>query len=159
MNYQPLFDVMSQHGLTLLEGEMEEIIRAVNEGQGTPTDTNKYDPALYWVMGNHGDVPPQVTPKQKKLTYTEIRTLYLRHSNLDSLYNALLPYLADEQPEQFTALGSTTMNPPTKPDPSRLEVAAVILPTLLNMEGNRVIFDDVKTSICIADELIKQAKG
>ena len=53
MNYQPLFDLMSQHGLTLLEGEMDEIIRAVNEGQGTPTDTKKCDPALYWVMGNH----------------------------------------------------------------------------------------------------------
>jgi len=31
MNYQPLFDLMSEHGLTLLEGEMDEIISVVKE--------------------------------------------------------------------------------------------------------------------------------
>lgn len=29
MNYQPLFDLMTEHGLTLLEGEMDEIINCV----------------------------------------------------------------------------------------------------------------------------------
>lgn len=34
MNYQPLFDYMSkEHGLTLLEGEMIEIIKIVNSMQ------------------------------------------------------------------------------------------------------------------------------
>ena len=31
MNYQPLFNLMSEHGLTLLEGEMDEIISVVQE--------------------------------------------------------------------------------------------------------------------------------
>lgn len=33
MDYQKLFDLMSEHGLTLLEGEMDEIIETVNEIQ------------------------------------------------------------------------------------------------------------------------------
>lgn len=39
MNYQPLFDLMSDHGLTLLEGEMDEIINCVNSLTQL-TDTN-----------------------------------------------------------------------------------------------------------------------
>lgn len=39
MNYQPLFDHMSQeHGLTLTEGEMLEIIHVVNKIQGSDGD-------------------------------------------------------------------------------------------------------------------------
>lgn len=33
MDYQKLFDLMSEHGLALLEGEMDEIIETVNEIQ------------------------------------------------------------------------------------------------------------------------------
>lgn len=34
MNYDKLFDLMSDHGLTLLEGEMDEIIITVFETVG-----------------------------------------------------------------------------------------------------------------------------
>ena len=146
MNYQPLFDLMSEHGLTLLEGEMEEIIRAVNEGQGAPTDTNKYDPALYWVMGNHGDVPPQVTPNPKKLTYLEFEQLANISPSYPDLYDAIFHYLADEHPATIELTSSDT-----KPEPSRLEVAARLLASNWHIGASLALRH--------ADELIKQAKG
>lgn len=127
MNYQPLFELMSEHGLTLLESQMDEIVIVVNEMQQA---------------------------KPKKLTYTELRTLYLRHSNLDSLYNALLPYLADEQPATVELTSSET-----KPEPSRLEVAMMLLAGHKANSSSIVTDHTVIGVFELADELIKQAKG
>jgi shikimate kinase len=42
MNYQKLFDHMREaHGLILLESEMEEIVRAVNDIKNKPIITNE----------------------------------------------------------------------------------------------------------------------
>lgn len=121
MNYQPLFDVMSQHGLTLLEGEMEEIVDVVNGMQ---------------------------QPKPKMFTrerFTEIFNFDLTTSEWESI----LPYLADEQPQQFTALGST------KPEPSRLEVAAMVY----HKPDCVMTHEAITQALSVADQLIKQAKG
>lgn len=39
--YQPLFDLLSQHGLTLLKSEMDEIIRAAEQVKINMSQLNK----------------------------------------------------------------------------------------------------------------------
>lgn len=152
MNYQPLFDLMSTHGLTLLEGEMQEIIDVVNEMQQQSVEPtyipNESVEDFNKRIGKHLDTLPITNPK--KLTYGEFERLANVCPSYPNLYDAIFPYLADEQPSQFTALGSTTLNPPTKPEPSRLEVAAMIY-----AHGSMTAGEAVDQ----ADELIKQAKG
>ena len=73
----------------------------------------------------------------KKLTYR--RFLDIAEYPVGDAWKALQPYLADEQPAEQ----------PTKPEPSRLEVAAMIY-----AHGSMTAGEAVTQ----ADELIKQSK-
>lgn len=132
-----------------LEGEMDEIVDVVNGMQ---------------------------QPKQKKLTYTEYVRLVIDTDTYAELYNALIPYLADEQPDAIELTSSDT-----KPDPSRLEVAMSAINTasqyvkdmtakdVLNClgipRGTKYVTEEhypkcvSRVAILIADKLIKQANG
>lgn len=94
--YQPLFNHMTeQHGLTLLQTEMDEIIRVVNS------------------MNPHSGIAP------------------------------------DELPTE----------PITKPEPSRLEVAAMILTLFIQNSTNHDTRQSIaEEALLYADELIKQSK-
>lgn len=75
----------------------------------------------------------------KKLTFEQFRDIYNNSASCRDLFNTLLTYLADEQPAEH----------PTKPEPSRLEVAAMIY-----AHGSMTAGEAVTQ----ADELIKQSK-
>lgn len=49
MDYQKLFDLMSEHGLTLLEGEMDEIIETVNEIQQPLKEQGERSGVKYYI--------------------------------------------------------------------------------------------------------------
>lgn len=105
------------------------------------------------------DAPPQVTPNQgKKLTYR--RFLDIVEYPVGDAWKLLLPYLADE-PEVQTIT-------PTKPDPSRLEVAdkreqfwkdawLAVAGTMNCVETNSAT-KWANAALAAYDELIKQSR-
>lgn len=78
----------------------------------------------------------------KKLTKEKLYEIMDNFVAADSIYRELLPYLADEQQAEKQA----------KPEPSRLEVAAILANGLGYQYGHANEYLDM------ADELIKQSR-
>lgn len=90
MNYQPLFDLMTEHGLTLLEGEMEEIVNCVNQLQPTHAAVDELDleeAAEAYIKNKFGQGRTHDIPQYAKAGY--IAGAQTKQSKLVELIEAL----------------------------------------------------------------------